>query len=266
MLVVLAVAVVVMAHVVPAGADNITMWDGYGPLGLGPGGEWAEVEPDCFPGWGWDLIGVAATAPAEPGDPWQITFAGGYNFAAGNGDIESGDIFLAFSEDGPLDNPGDSGSWGYDMVLDMDWSGDMPSGSPIPFNIIDISSDLVDLLLVGESINHPWADPYRWSSGGTVVGSGSASFQVYDNAAELEAAFPGDFEGANSLIGDVTLYTLSFEFSPQEDSVLWTHFTMECGNDILLGRTEFPAVPEPSTISLLFMGCLGLVLRKRPRV
>jgi len=38
----------------------------------------------------------------------------------------------------------------------------------------------------------------------------------------------------------------------------YTHFTMECGNDNLMGR-----VPEPSQIALLLTAFFGMMLFKR---
>lgn len=50
-----------------------------------------------------------------------------------------------------------------------------------------------------------------------------------------------------------------------EDGGLGLHWTMECGNDVIIVQDDSPLapIPEPSTFALLGMGMLGVALRKK---
>ncbi len=50
------------------------------------------------------------------------------------------------------------------------------------------------------------------------------------------------------------------------DWALDAHWTMSCGNDAIDGHLDGSAVPEPATLSLLGIGLLGLVRRRRSSI
>jgi hypothetical protein len=70
------------------------------------------------------------------------------------------------------------------------------------------------------------------------------------------------------LVGDrhfVFGVDLSFLQRPGETLNVWTHFTMRCGNDNLLGYLEVPPIPDSGmTLLLLGAGVTALgILRRR---
>jgi hypothetical protein len=252
------IVLVLLATGITASADNITVYDGDGYVGTGAGGENGEAEPGCINSQAWDMEAVIYEAG-------QLTLIAGWDFPDGapGYSLRSGDLFISLDEAGPLrDGPGAEGSWGYDLVFDMDWpaiGGNTASGTMISYDLIDITGPGISLSTVSELITQPESNPFRYESGGTVIGSGSTLFQIYDTDEAVNAAFADDLSGANALTGGVH-YSLTFNWSPPGGGEFWTHFTEECGNDNLMSKSP---VPEPSTMVLLGIGMLGMALRQR---
>jgi len=251
---------------------NITIYDGsqntsHGSgwySGVNRGTEDQEVEPGNEIDQPWDLEGFFLNGS-------NLTMVGGYDFVAGeymsdaHTHIASGDIFI--DVDGSYtqqDTPMTTGNYGYEYVLDMDFS-----DSGVSYTVYDIRSSN-DISLLNVSVPHNmFSNPWRYVSGGTQVGAlYTADYQT--GITDFESGFLG--EGAYSVWNPTSSayenvafahnavgVDLSF-LTPEQRANFTAHFTMECGNDNLMG-----AVPEPATILLFGIGLLGLsgVGRKR---
>lgn len=196
-----------------------------------------ETEPGMIANQSWDMEGFFLNGNT-------LTMVGGYDFVNGNQNLMSGDIFFDVNGDARYgDIHGAAGTrivtdtFGYDYVMDL--------------NFDDFSYDVYSLgagsttITSKESANQG-SNPWRYNSGGTKIGSGS--FTYHTGLSDAETGLLGGTH--NALTGlDVSFLNGSFV----------SHFTMECGNDNLMGET-----PEPATMFLLGSGLVGLAgLRKK---
>ncbi|MCK9296134.1 MAG: PEP-CTERM sorting domain-containing protein [Desulfobulbaceae bacterium] len=240
--------------------NNITIYDGSGYTGSGTGGEDRETEPGMVNSQVWDL-----EAFYQKGN--SLTMVGGYNFKTGVTDyptFTSGDIFIdtnglygasqAPSSFSPTTgNTIVASNFGYEYVLDL--------------NFINLTYDVYKLVDTGkvvktetsyypqneipDNLTDPTSDPWRYVSGGTLVGSG-----MIDYPAALSDAAVGLFGGIHYAAG----VDLSF-LDPAQQFV--AHFTMGCGNDNLMGSGTTAPVPEPATMLLFGTGISGLAAWQR---
>jgi len=217
---------------IPDLVSSGTGW--YGPQ------ENQEVEPGAVTGQVWDLEKFIQQNNT-------LTIQSGFNLKEGYYDENwhrtwySGDIFIDVTGDvkyGPAADGTGSGesiisnaNFLYDYVFDMDF----PNNTYTVYALN--SSSLVSVFFSQFEEANPW----RYYSGGTTIGSGIIGY-------------PGNFsdsEGTHYLIS-VNLEKLNLPVGTEFTS----HFTYECGNDNLMGRSI--VVPEPATIFLLGSGLLGL--------
>lgn len=266
MVVVLMAAGFAMLFASSAGAlSNVTIADEianntFGGGATGVGGEDQEVEHGMVNNQSWDLEAFIWDATSQ-----KLTIVGGYNFKNGNDGWKSGDLFLAdstpkFGEGAhavsPATTPPTSDGttleiYGYDLALDLNW--DSVVGNTVSYNVMGLTpNSTLELAVYNEQGYNPGSNPYRYLSNGDNLASGSATLGTVA-------------DGTYGLTGGGQHYTLTFDLSnaawldaylkydPTAD--LWTHFTMGCGNDNLMGQIPDGAVPEP--VTMVMLGCLG---------
>jgi len=214
-----------------------------------------EVEPGMAGNQGWDLEGFFLKGS-------MLSLSGGYNFKDGKDRYMSGDIFIDVNGDakyGNIDRVDPSGNGnklttntsGYDYVFDLDYS----NNSYVVFSLTPESE-----VYTSYYAQNGGSDPWTYVSGGTEITSAAGFFALYsglDDDAIIGSSFSGGAGSHYALQG----FNLSF-LDPGTDFI--SHFTMQCGNDNLMGMGTTP-VPEPSTLVLLCSGLIGLVFLNRRR-
>lgn len=241
-------------------ANNITIWD---KMGTGTGWHGAqedqEVEPPDVTGQIWDLEAFFLAGT-------ELTMVGGFDFVNGEDDpyrgrhYDSGDIFIDVDGDakygydpdgatggGEWPNPIISNSFGYDYVLDLDF--DNPTGLTYNIYAIDENTQVSASAFYENQGSNPW----RYSSGGTLLGSGEINVQY--NLTDSQVGLLG---------GSHNAVAVDLGFLGSNIHNFTAHFTMQCGNDDLMGR-HYDPIPEPSTVLLLGAGLIGLLALGRKR-
>ena len=224
-------------------ALNITIYDNKSSATTGWYGqnENNEVEPGCAQDQVWDLESFDLT-----GTILKVT--SGYNNVLGQGGIRAGDIFIDLNGDakygdGVTGTPSATvkNTFGYDFVFDLDFSSQNPK-----YDVYSLDSNS-NVLTAIENINQT-SNPWRYLDGGIFRNFGSIT-----NIGSFT-----DSEG--------THYTFSVDLAdintPSPTNFL-AHYTMECGNDNLMGQGK--TVPEPGTLLFLGAGLLGLGFAIRRR-
>jgi len=244
---------------------NITISDknnnGSNPAGAG---NWysdredneTETNPSTITQQVWDLEGMYL-------DGTNLTLVGGFDFKNGTDHggytYKGGDIFIDTGANsakyGQLANGGSgvsgivANSFGYEYVIDI---GAFTSTS-FSYNIVALTASS----LVNRGLDVASSNPWTYSSGGTIVGSGIGAYGLVSGGDVSILGLLGD--GGNNNHYYISL-DLSSVPSIYGDNIF--HYTMECGNDNLMGKATVANVPDASSTAMLlgaaFAGVAGL--------
>ncbi len=255
--------VLLSAGSVFAFGTEITIYDENGTQGIGTASEDNEAEPGMVQSQAWDLEAFFLD------DNNALTMIGGYDFVNGASNLYSGDVFIDVDGDAVFGDIHDwttagndtvTNTFGYDYVLDMDFDGKT-------YDVYQLDAD--SRTITSYYGQNQGSNPWRYADGGTLLAENVAF--GYDNMTDEQTGFSGWDTDSHNVVSGLDLNFLASDV-PVE---FVAHFTMECGNDNLMGRGTLAAVtpgggggsaeaPEPATMFLLGAGLVGLAaFRKR---
>jgi hypothetical protein len=219
---------------------NITIWDGYNEYNSGWYGpqEDNEVEYQSVTGQEWDLEGFFLNGNI-------LTMVGGFNFESGQISWDdhiytSGDIFFDIDADDD-----------YEYALQLDFTATSTS-----FEVYSVETSGTLNSPTYKTTSSPWTyTPYESQ---TVYSKGSFTYRT--GLADSDVAnlqHDTDIATHNAVAIDLGLTEIDFSKG------FTSHFTVECGNDNLMGASP---VPEPQTLLLMGIGLLGLAFVGRKKL
>ncbi len=202
-----------------------------------------EVEPGMARSQAWDLEGFFVNGTV-------LSLVGGYDFKNGAGSFYSGDIFIDITGDAVYgDKNGTSNgnrkvknSFGYNYVLDLDWK-------KLTYDLYEINED--SNVLTAYYKQNQGSSPWRYDSAGELI-SKNNKFDYITGLTDEQTGFLGGKH--NQLSMDLSFLNTLTGNTRTDFTV---HYTMECGNDNIMGHGTIPN-PEPATMLLLGFGLIGI--------
>ncbi len=213
---------------------NITVYDELPPKfeGVGVGFEDEEIDAGYFE--------QRQDLEALFWDGSSLSLVGGFDFAEGftynqfggadaiHNHIVSGDVFIDLGRDNS-----------YDLAIDFDLTN-------LTYTIYQISDDNVVDVFPGWK--HDFANPFE-VSGCVEIGTGTIIYNQYDT--DVYGLLGGYHNEV--IFKDLADHSITGNFG--------VHYTISCGNDVLVG-----SVPEPAILTLLGLGFFGMAFFKRKRI
>lgn len=227
-----------------------------------------ETNPNTVTSQQWDLEGMFLKNGS------LLTLVGGYDYKNGvnwsdGHNYRSGDIFIDINGDakfGQVDNGASgataygsgphtatmSNSFGWDYVLDLNFTA-------MTYSVYSLTSQSMVSRVMDVASSNPWT----YVSGGTAVaGYQNQSLSYISGLTNADTGFGGDSTNTTGWsTGSNQHYALgvNLAFIAGQDATV--HYTMECGNDNLMGSTHVP--DSGSTIGLFGLALLGFAGLRR---
>jgi len=220
-----------------------------------------ESSPNTITTQQWDLEGMFLSGTT-------LTLVGGYDFKNGvtynNKNYASGDIFIDTGANavygaaaaGAGTGGTTSNLYGYDYVMDLSFG----PGNVGGFVIRDLHTG--SNVLLNRPTDVASSGAWRYASGTNVATVGTGSF-TYGQLTAAEVTSYGLLGGDATHGNNNNHYYLSIDVSYFSGTSDIFHYTMECGNDNLMGQARVP--DSGTTLVLLGAGLLGLAGFRRNR-